>query len=103
MEDITNELFGSKCSAAQAQCLREIRESHAYEKLGVTWSTKLPAACNKLKLSAHPVTLPSPLLRWSSYVPTVSLETRPPSARLLQQPEAITKRGLLNILTSYHR
>ena len=57
MEDITNELvnagawigrqqafalIGSKCSAAQAQCLREIRESHAYEKLGVTWDEFCP-------------------------------------------------------------
>jgi hypothetical protein len=57
MENITNELvnadawigrqqafalIGSKCSAAQAQCLREIRESHAYEKLGVTWDEFCP-------------------------------------------------------------
>ena len=35
-------LIGSKCSAAQAQCLREIRESHAYEKLGVTWDEFCP-------------------------------------------------------------
>jgi hypothetical protein len=35
-------LIGSKCSAAQAQCLREIRESRAYEKLGVTWDEFCP-------------------------------------------------------------
>ena len=35
-------LIGTKCSAAQAQCLREIRESHAYEKLGVTWDEFCP-------------------------------------------------------------
>ena len=57
MEAITNEsydagawvgrqqafaLIGSKCSAAQAQCLRDIRESRAYEKLGVTWDEFCP-------------------------------------------------------------
>jgi hypothetical protein len=57
MEAITSELFdagawigrqqafslvGSKCSAAQAQCLREIRESRAYERLGVTWDEFCP-------------------------------------------------------------
>ena len=57
MEETTNELvnagawigrqqafalIGTKCSAAQAQCLREIRESHAYEKLGVTWDEFCP-------------------------------------------------------------
>ena len=35
-------LIGSKCSAAQAECLREIRESHAYEELGVTWEEFCP-------------------------------------------------------------
>jgi hypothetical protein len=35
-------LIGTKCSGAQAQCLREIRESRAYEKLGVTWDEFCP-------------------------------------------------------------
>jgi hypothetical protein len=35
-------LIGSKCSAAQAQCLREIRESRTYEKIGVTWDEFCP-------------------------------------------------------------
>ena len=35
-------LIGNKCDAAQAQCLREIRESRAYEKLGVTWDEFCP-------------------------------------------------------------
>jgi hypothetical protein len=30
-------LIGGKCSTARAQCLREIRESRAYEKFGVNW------------------------------------------------------------------
>jgi len=30
-------LIASKCSAAQAQCLRQIRESRAHDQLGLTW------------------------------------------------------------------
>ena len=57
MEETTNELvnagawigrqqafalMGSKCSAAQAQCLRDIRQSRAYETLGITWDEFCP-------------------------------------------------------------
>src|SRR4029077_12863710 len=30
-------LIASNCSSAQAQCLRQIRESRAHEQLGLTW------------------------------------------------------------------
>jgi hypothetical protein len=35
-------MIGSTCSVAQAQCLRDIRETRAYEKLGVTWDEFCP-------------------------------------------------------------
>jgi hypothetical protein len=31
-------LIGGKCALAQAQCLRELRQSRAYQALGLTWA-----------------------------------------------------------------
>src|SRR5581483_11657043 len=36
-------LIASKCSAAQAQCLKQVRESKIHEKLGTTWHEFCPA------------------------------------------------------------
>jgi hypothetical protein len=35
-------IVASHCSAAQAQCLREIKETGAYQQLGVTWEEFCP-------------------------------------------------------------
>src|SRR5258705_504524 len=30
-------IIGNQCSAAQAQCLKELHDSHAYQSYGLTW------------------------------------------------------------------
>ncbi|HJZ99959.1 MAG TPA: hypothetical protein VKE70_25795, partial [Candidatus Solibacter sp.] len=38
-------MIASKCTYAQAVCLKQIHDTRAYEKLGVTWEQYCPQFC----------------------------------------------------------
>src|SRR5438093_637985 len=49
-------MIASKCTYAQAICLREIHNTHAYEKLELTWEQSSTKHAGISRVTAEPIT-----------------------------------------------